>query len=198
MKKIIEMARHKTSMETVGLWSFGGIRFGRCNRGSKTMETNNPCRQVFIWLRIFICRLVAWCATNAKWWRVTLVNFSGQHEHFIRLPTTYTLSISSTGIVYAESNELELSTWCHNSNVGWPHEQTVCDILVQLKQFDQIAIRPMKDADYRFIAVRRWCIFVCISNSVCIGEFSSNAICISNSLVTTTYQYCGWRMENFI
>lgn len=63
------------------------------------------------------------------------------------LPTTYKLSVLSNGAVYAESNELQFSTWCSNTNSDWPYEQIECNILAQLKQSEEIAIRVMNIKD---------------------------------------------------
>lgn len=86
--------------------------------------------------------------------------FSSRDESFVVLSTTYELSVLSTGAVYAESNELDLSTWCLNENFNWPYEQVECNILVQLKQSEDITIRVLNtDTETFLFKVCNWPIF---------------------------------------
>lgn len=77
-------------------------------------------------------------------------HFSGKDDNFISLPIVYTATVLWNGTVYAESKEIDFSTWCLNSNHNWPYEQLECDILLQLSQNENISLIPMNGMEEVF------------------------------------------------
>lgn len=60
------------------------------------------------------------------------------------LPLMYSVTVTSNGQIFAESNETIISTMCLKKQENWPHESVECNIQIQLDDVDINKLTPLK------------------------------------------------------
>lgn len=61
------------------------------------------------------------------------------------LAIMYTVTVSATGQIFAESNESAISTICLRNNWNWPFETVNCNIIVQLDEVIVVQLTPLQN-----------------------------------------------------
>lgn len=60
------------------------------------------------------------------------------------LPLMYTVTVVSTGQLFAESNDSTISTLCMHNNWNWAFETVNCNIIIQLDEVGVIHLAPLR------------------------------------------------------
>lgn len=61
------------------------------------------------------------------------------------LPLMYTVTVASTGQIFAESNDSFISTLCLRNNWNWPFEKANCNIIMQLDEVGVTRLTPLRN-----------------------------------------------------
>lgn len=69
------------------------------------------------------------------------------------LPLMYTVTVASTGQLFAESNDSLISTLCMHSNWNWAFEAFNCNIIMQLDEVGVMQLAPLR-SDFMEQSVR--------------------------------------------
>lgn len=59
------------------------------------------------------------------------------------LPLMYTVTVASTGQLFAESNDSLISTLCLHNNWNWAVETVNCNINIELDEVNVIQLGPL-------------------------------------------------------
>lgn len=62
----------------------------------------------------------------------------------IALPLMYSLTVTSSGHISAESNDTIISTMCLKNQQNWPYESVECNLQIQLDDVVIIKVTPLK------------------------------------------------------
>lgn len=79
--------------------------------------------------------------------------FSEMNGELIALPLMYTVTVASTGQLFAESNDSFISTLCSHNNWNWSYETINCNIIMQIDEVDVIRLAPLR-SDFMEQSVR--------------------------------------------
>lgn len=60
------------------------------------------------------------------------------------LPLMYSATITSSGYIYAESNDIIISTLCLKTQLFWLYESVECDVQIQLHEVAINKLLPLK------------------------------------------------------
>lgn len=61
------------------------------------------------------------------------------------LPLMYTVTVASTGQLFAESNDSFISTLCLHNNWNWSFEKVNCNIIIQLDEVNVMQLAPLRN-----------------------------------------------------
>lgn len=67
---------------------------------------------------------------------------SAMDGELILLPLMYSVTVTSNGHLFAESNDSIISTLCPNKNWNWPYETVSCNLQLQI---DEVIVMKLKN-----------------------------------------------------